>query len=127
VRHENVCDVLCQAPTNDPQRTLESDLKKLSDIQAEIESLVADRTCSNADDCAARTYGSKACGGPSSYVVYSTPNVDEALLTQKLQEYTDLQQSINEYYQLNSDCSLVSKPLVGCLNNHCVAAGFTNP
>ncbi len=104
------------------------------------EKLVGDRTRLNDDvlrlsqpakcrvgsDCAALPMGSKPCGGPWKYVLYSKNNRKLAKLKQRLTEYNKLDQRINESQQTMSDCSMTMQPDLKCINSMCVDSKNTN-
>jgi len=102
-------------------RSLADDEARLAALHAEIEALAADRTCANEGDCAVSAFGTKACGGPTAYVVYSRATVDEAALAEKLQEYTELEEFMIIRYGLGSDCSILNVPTAECESGTCVA------
>ena len=103
----------------DKNTTLEESLVRLGDIQSDIEGMVADKSCNGAGDCKVLAYGKKACGGPSTYVIYGS-NVDEALLEKKSNEYTALQDEVNRRFGLISDCSIMAVPEVTCVDGKCI-------
>ena len=66
--------------------------------------------------------GSKACGGPSGYIIYSSKNVDTDLLEEKVCYYTKFQEAVNIEYGLASDCALEAAPPVQLSNGSCTEA-----
>lgn len=97
----------------------DADSARLATLLAEIETLIADKSCKREGQCKAMAYGSKACGGPVGYLVYSSGNVNEKELSELVEEYTSLQSSMNDKYGLTSDCSIPSQPDVSCMDGNC--------
>ncbi len=64
-------------------------------------------------------FGSKPCGGPGSYLVYSTAETNESRLKQLVSEFNQLQKRINEERRLSSDCAVTPKPQVEFVERVC--------
>ncbi|MDH3711131.1 MAG: hypothetical protein OER04_14655 [Cyclobacteriaceae bacterium] len=95
--------------------------KRLVELQASIDSLIADKSCNGVGDCASIAFGSKPCGGPWSYLVYAPSNVDENLLQQLVNEYNQVQDEVNILTNAASDCAFVQEPQLSCESNECKA------
>lgn len=54
----------------------------------EIQDLVNSGNCSEDSQCSFMAYGSKACGGPQGYLVFSS-NIDVDALQKKVKKYTE--------------------------------------
>lgn len=91
------------------------------DLHTEITGMISDKSCNVAGDCRALALGNKACGGPSSYEVYSVLNVNQTLLDQKAAEQRGLAEQCNIELQIASTCSVVLEPAVDCVANLCAA------
>jgi len=79
----------------------------------------------SADDfsqCRSLAFGSKPCGGPWSYLVYSTSESDEERLIDLVNNYNDLEEQVNEAEGRASDCEFISKPELDFENGRCIAA-----
>ena len=84
-----------------------------------ITNLASSGNCNEDTDCDYLAYGSKACGGPKGYVVFSTA-IDVDLLKEMIEDYTKLEEEYNIKFGIISDCSIVSPLFItGCLNNQC--------
>lgn len=103
----------------DKKTTLEEAMGMLEGIQSDIQGIVSDKSCEGSGDCKVLAYGKKACGGPSSYVIYGS-EIDEALLEKKCNEYTFLQDEVNSRFGLMSDCSILNVPEVSCVDGKCI-------
>lgn len=88
-------------------------------LRREITALSSDRACTRDSDCATVELGSKSCGGPKEYLLYSKPNTKETLLKRRAAEYTAIDKRVNEIEQLMSDCMFVSPPGVKCVAKTC--------
>jgi hypothetical protein len=82
--------------------------------------------CSSDADCASLPMGSKPCGGPWKYVLYSKKNSKVPALKKKLSEYNKLDQKINEAQQVMSDCSMALEPNLKCEKSMCVDTANAN-
>ena len=99
----------------------DSDLKALTDLGNEINVLVESSVCIDETECAFIAFGSKPCGGPWGYLVYSN-SIDTDELIAKVDRFNQMQQTYNLTYNIISDCSVVSPPdnLI-CEDNKCKA------
>ena len=87
----------------------DSDLKALTDLGNEINVLVESSVCIDETECAFIAFGSKPCGGPWGYLVYSN-SIDTDELIAKVDRFNQMQQTYNLTYNIISDCSVVSPP-----------------
>ncbi|MBC7408314.1 MAG: hypothetical protein H7339_07990 [Arcicella sp.] len=97
------------------------DDQKLVQLSKEIEEFAKNKVCFGGDNCKTMAMGSKPCGGPTSYIIYSLSKTDEKQLSDKVKQYTDLQKELNIKYNRISDCSLLIPPTVDCLNGICAS------
>lgn len=80
---------------------------------------IASFPCDETTGCNFIAFGSKPCGGPWEYLVYSNA-VDEAYLTEMVNTYNQLENSYNSEFEIFSDCAIVNPPeQVGCINGIC--------
>ncbi|MFK5959700.1 MAG: hypothetical protein QM495_12635 [Lutibacter sp.] len=107
--------------SNNSGSSQEEDLAELTLLNNDIEQLVSTGTCTGNSNCEYIAYGSKACGGPTSYLVYST-SIDVELLKEKVAEYNEKEDLYNNTWSVFSDCSVVLPPTsVECINGKCTA------
>ncbi len=97
------------------------DDQKLTRLSKEIEEYAKNKACAGGDNCRTMAMGSKPCGGPTSYIIYSLSKTDEKQLSDKVKQYTDLEKELNIKYNRMSDCSLLMPPTVECLNGVCTS------
>jgi len=101
--------------------TQQEDLTVLNNLKNDIEQLIATGTCSENTTCDYIAFGSKACGGPKSFLVYST-SIDVDLLKEKVATYNDLENNYNIKWSIVSDCSVPSPPTnIECVDGKCTA------
>jgi len=98
----------------------EDDAATLQMMREEIDKLIEDRSCGASPDCAFIAAGSKPCGGPWRYLVYSRPNVDEALLREKIDALNSFEHLYNLTHRIVSDCAVPPVPVPGCVRGACV-------
>lgn len=109
----------CSTDTLAEEKAL--DLKKVTDLKSEITALVDSSVCNDETECAYVGFGSKACGGYLSYLVYSN-SIDTDLLLTKVTEFNQMQHEFNEKYNIVSDCSILLPPTgLTCEDNKCKA------
>lgn len=106
---------------NSNDNSMTSD-KQATDYLQQIESAIADKSCSNNTDCGLVEVGAKPCGGPETYEAYSKPNVDEEKLHALASAYKKERQDYFKENQIMGICVVTPKPNVGCVNNQCVAS-----
>ncbi len=106
----------CEQMANDAEVTrvqLEQEL-------TEIKNFIAKTNCSSSTDCRFIAYGSKACGGPQGYLLYSS-GIDEEALKKMVAKYTAAEDEYNKANGIISDCSLPNPPeKMECENGKCI-------
>lgn len=88
----------------DPQKIAE----EIKILRTEINTLLSAQTCTESDEIKIVPMGSKACGGPESYVGYTAAS--EKLIAPKIEKYTSLVSEYNKLTDAMSDCALVMPP-----------------
>ncbi len=116
----------------DTQKTVEVkksavDVNKIAPDQATIKStheqlnqLIDDPRCDNSSQCKVLPVGSRACGGPSSFIVYSTKTADTAEVEKLAKDITALEKRFNAVNDMMSICQHLTTPSTQCSNNTCV-------
>lgn len=92
-------------------------------LLAEIKAMVGTAAATEPAQCKKVGFGHKPCGGPASYLIYSTQGLDEPLLLQKVSRYNQLMQAEQQRLGLVSDCAVVPEPGVALVGGFCVASG----
>lgn len=99
-----------------------SDDRLIDKLGIEIAELIESSACTDQSQCDYIAFGSKPCGGPWGYLIYST-SIDVDLLHYKVNLYNQLQREYNQRYRIVSDCALVNPPsALLCEDGKCVAA-----
>ena len=101
------------------ERTLDQYRSELQGLRSEIQGIVGDAACTYDSECKAIGYGSKPCGGPSSYLPYSVKNTDVPLLEGKVRQFNALQRAYQGKLRIASDCMVVPKPVIMCEQKRC--------
>lgn len=100
--------------------TYESELSELNLLKDQIEALASTSACNESSDCEFIAFGSKPCGGPWSYLVYST-SIDTDQLENLIEDYNQKETVFNLKWDVVSDCSLAIPPTsINCENNICI-------
>jgi hypothetical protein len=97
-----------------------ADRARLQQMRLRIESLVGKSLCTDSSDCRAIGFGSKSCGGPWEYLVYSAATIDTVKLRELVARYNEFEDEMNRRYGYVSDCSVPNPPVLGCQSGRCV-------
>ncbi len=100
----------------------EPEAEALDSLRAIVEQLVAEPVCNEASQCRTAAFGAKPCGGPWSYLVYSTQTTDSATLAAAVARYNAREAQMNRESGRMSDCRSITPPELDCANSRCVAA-----
>jgi hypothetical protein len=100
----------------------QSDYDRVQELRTLIEKEIGTPTATEATQCKLIAFGSKPCGGPWSYLVYSTARTDEARLKQLVNEFNQLSKKINEETKVLSDCMYVTEPWIEFARGVCTIA-----
>jgi hypothetical protein len=118
----------CQHSSSKGKREVSSERKgvqslseRMAELKADMEELTKDKSCTSNSECKAMAYGTKACGGPSGYVVYSIKTTDVIRLKEVTSELSQLQDEYNREQGLMSTCSYMMPPEVSCDQGQCRA------
>ncbi|MEJ7806778.1 MAG: hypothetical protein WKG03_12770 [Telluria sp.] len=91
----------------------------LQQLRAEIGSAA----CDSAKQCKSVAVGHKACGGPESYLAWSTKSSDAARVQQLADAYRDQRKAQDAASGMMSTCSMVMDPGATCNAGRCVSGG----
>lgn len=94
---------------------------RLDSLRAEIQAMIADPTAGSERRCHAIAFGSKPCGGPWTYLVYSAEATDSLALARAVAEYNALEERLNREEGRMSDCSVVSPPAISHSGGRCMS------
>ncbi|NNK39562.1 MAG: hypothetical protein HKP45_02785 [Winogradskyella sp.] len=112
--------VACTIEEDNPA-DCQSTYEYLQDLKILIEDQAAESICTEGFECRSIAFGSKPCGGPWSYLVYST-SIDTLDLVDRVNDYNELEMTFNINCGAISDCAVVNPPTsLMCENNQCIA------
>lgn len=108
---DNLPKPLPERPKDDAPNSglTEEESREMENLKSEITMLANSEKCSNPADWKTVGLGVKACGGPVSYIAYST-KIDEKAFLEKVELYNQRSTEYNKKYNLVSDCMLVMQP-----------------
>lgn len=95
-----------QPNTLEEQR--QHDMETMQKIRTEIDDLILSVNCTNTDDWRISPFGSKACGGPASFLAYPI-SLEEKILP-KIVEFNRRSSEYNLKYGIISDCAVTPAP-----------------
>ena len=95
---------------------------ELEELERQIEALIGDAEASAVGQCRHMAFGSKPCGGPWTYLIYSTEATDTGALQRLVDRYNELDAERNRKEGLISDCALAPIPDLALVGGQCVAA-----
>jgi hypothetical protein len=113
------------AKAEGPQK-IDKNIAQRARLNDEVLRLSQPLKCSADSDCASLPMGSKPCGGPWKYVLYSKKNAKVPALKKKLTDYNKLDQKINEATEVMSDCSVALEPVAKCVKSVCTDTANAN-
>lgn len=85
------------------------------ELRGDILRLIGTASCRDDSQCRALALGSKPCGGPESYVAWSTAATDGRQLEALAARHKDARHARNQRLGLMSDCAVVPEPAVRCV------------
>lgn len=104
-----------ETPLTQEEERMELDIDK----QAIID-FAATSVCNASTECKYIGFGSKPCGGPWSYIIYTT-SIDTDKLELWIEDYNNKEADFNAKWGVFSDCSIANPPTsISCENNVCI-------
>lgn len=98
----------------------EQRLQDLVDMKSNIQAIASASICSEEFECRYMAFGSKPCGGPWEFLIYST-SIDTVALASLVGNYNTLETQYNNNCNAISDCSAPQPPIdFSCENNQCI-------
>jgi len=105
----------------DASALLVSDSISAASLEQRIMEMIGVPRCTDVSECAAIAFGSKSCGGPRTYLVYSRTVTDSEELRDAVEMYNKLEAEFNNEHGIVSDCEYVSAPGLACTDGVCQA------
>ena len=94
--------------------------ERMVGLDAAIVALIGDPLCDSVAECRYIAYGQQACGGPSTYLVYSISRTDSLQLKTLVDEHRRLNREWNAKTGAFSTCGLPSIPVLARRDGRCV-------
>lgn len=104
-----------------------SEPSDIARLEAEVRALAKTSGCERAEQCRAAPLGSKACGGPRTYIAYCSATTDSVALFRTLEELRNAEAARNQREGLASDCSMAMPPTLEVSGGSCRARGGLAP
>lgn len=100
--------------------------ERLLILRREMLSIATDSVCIFSWSCVSAPAGTKACGGPSFWLPYSSliQTENERKLLALVREYTELESRWNKAADIMSNCMLESPPDLVCSGWKCAAKPY---
>lgn len=92
-----------------------------SSLMQQLQAEIGDAACDNSAQCKTVAIGHKACGGPESYMPWSSKRSDAGKLARLAAELAAERKAQNVSSGMMSTCSLVMDPGAVCTAGRCVA------
>ncbi|WP_420155344.1 hypothetical protein [Siphonobacter sp.] len=102
------------------EKIYRDDSERLRGMEQEILAFIQDKACQSERVCGSIAFGSKPCGGPWKYLVYSLKAADVARLEEKVRSYNQLEKKVNTREGKISDCVQVTPVTVDCIDGQCL-------
>ncbi|MCV2370553.1 hypothetical protein [Roseateles oligotrophus] len=83
----------------------------------QIQAEVGDAACDGPQQCHSIAIGAKSCGGPDSYLAWSSKHTDAKKLRSLVERHAEARRAENAASGMVSDCRLVTDPGTRCLPN----------
>lgn len=90
----------------------------LAALNSQLDNITSDNRCTASFQCKVLEVGTRACGGPSKYIVYSALNTSQERVEQIAEKITKQESTLNKTQGLNN-CSPVIEVQSLCINQQC--------
>lgn len=107
---------LLKTQLDGPLAQLQLDTRQL---QVRLEKLTENKACDTTAQCKVIAIGSRPCGGPEGFMVYSSAHTDEKLLQFTADRFASLKREQNDKLGLVSTCQMLYEPAVSCQQSLC--------
>lgn len=89
--------------------TQESDIQALEELEAILYQMAHSVPCTDAEQWSFVDLGRKACGGPKTFLAYSSA-IDVELFLDLVNQYNQMEEDYNMKWNIISDCSVPLMP-----------------
>lgn len=97
--------------------------QRLAAMEEEVMEAVGEAEAGDVAACRSVAFGAKPCGGPWTYLVYSTTGSDADEVQERVAEYNRLDERRNAACELVSTCEVTPEPALAVEAGRCVAVG----
>jgi hypothetical protein len=111
----------CAACTTAAPQAPQAQQAPQSDTLARIHALAGTPNCSSDEQCHALPLGARACGGPESYLVWSSARTSQAEIEALGERYKEERRAANKASGLMSTCQFLMDPGAVCRAGTCQA------
>jgi len=101
----------CKHKDDSKEQEIEAEIELIED---DINAIIGRAACENSNQCGYVEMGSKPCGGPMTFKIYSSLNTDTTLLFEKAAKHVELSEELNRLTGAISTCSVEQPPTVSC-------------
>ena len=109
----------CGAKKEGPDSVAQAPAESMDSLRTAALELIGVPVCDTVTQCRSIAYGSKPCGGPWSYLIYSTQTTDSTRLAAAVAEYNACEARLNRELGRMSDCRYVAVPKLACVAARC--------
>lgn len=95
--------------STDDEKVQRQEEERIDKLFSELKKISLSVSCTDSSTWTFTEIGSKACGGPSGYIAYST-TIDTANFLKKVKEYSKVVEDYNKKWGIVSDCTIVQPP-----------------
>ncbi|MGX5913540.1 hypothetical protein ACR0ST_02225 [Aliidiomarina sp. Khilg15.8] len=132
-RWQNEASQKLEQGTAESVEPQDSDISDLETQREDLAKSIQGRLTTAANDiahCALLEYGHRPCGGPQSYLPYSTQEMSAEERKQLLldtERYNKLVQQINAKKGMMGTCEVLPKPQLELIDGECTTTGRSSP
>jgi hypothetical protein len=83
---------------------------RIAQLEREARAIAKTAGCAKASECRTAPVGTRACGGPRTYIVYCAASTDTVALFRKLRELERVEKAYNEKSGMMSTCEFRMPP-----------------
>lgn len=85
-----------------------------------MQKLTVDKGCDTTQQCQVIGIGSRPCGGPEQFLLYSSRQTDQKMLSFTNERYARIRQEQQQRLGLRSTCQQLVAPVPACRQQQCV-------
>lgn len=114
------CQQALGVNTATPPQAVQADIPVETALMSRISAEIGAARCTHDSQCRSLPLGEKACGGPASWLPWSTAMSDPDRLSLWADQLAALQRQRNARSGIQSNCQYIPDPGAMCLSSHCV-------